>query len=422
MKKLTKIFALTLALAVCAALIPADITKAAGTGSDGLKAYQVNDDGSETEITPPDDILTDAELARKFAGSDITGAGPGVTGKSAKTLNDFDPGSAVIVEPDEDYSGHTSKPLRAKSKVGARSEDTVTLSKPDSNGYITLKGTLTNGDTFYGIYVDDLSSPVKYLGSTSMNVSIDMKSFSVGYHDVYVVTTNDYYVYFDSVPTYIYGKPSNGKSLYTVYSKYWYYYSSSNYYSYDDDCSLYMDYKLSSAKSWKTAGPMDTYTSYKKSGLKPARKYKTRTFYGKKITYMGTDYFFTGKQTNKTSGTLTLKTGIKKVPLKSLTVKASNIRKHKVRYYWYGRYLYTVTYYTYKLKATVTLKKKPKSKGLCFGYYKLKGNKKTYRKNLGYFSTYSKPRKVKYRVSLYTYQDNTYGGYSPTKIKTVRGK
>ena len=84
--------------------------------------------------------------------------------------------------------------------------------------------------------------------------------------------------------------------------------------------------------------------------------------------------------------------------------------------YWRGYYYLwkqTSTFYTYKVKVTVNLKKKPGTKGMWInGKYK-KGNKKKYTATFGTYTSYKNPRKLKFGLVLASYQNSSYGGYSP---------
>ncbi len=157
-------------------------------------------------------------------------------------------------------------------------------------------------------------------------------------------------------------------------------------------------------------------TSYQKAGLKPSKKYQARTYYGKSFTYKGIDYFWKGPY----SAVIKFKAGAAKTPVKSFKLKAYNIKRHGIRHYgaYTGVYLYTEYIYTYKLKAIVTMKKKPGAKGVNICGKWVKGNKKKYTKYLGSFTSYSKPRGQKTKVSIYSYQNKKYGGYSPLWKKT----
>ncbi len=224
----------------------------------------------------------------------------------------------------------------------------------------------------------------------------------------------------------------NGK-FYYVYSKYF------DYFPFDFGKNLggtlYLEYKKSGWKTWKRTGAMKANAiklymdqGFKISGLSPNKKYKTRIRYGTYVTYStdyagdGKSYFFGGPVRNTT----TIKTGMPKKPkVKSLKVKAVKVKRHKVKHYGYytGVYLYTEKYYTYKVKVTVKLKKKPGAKGLWINGKFVKGNKKKYTVTLP-GSTYSskKPKGKKFTVAISSYKSKSYGGLSPLykKVKKIK--
>ncbi len=315
---------------------------------------------------------------------------------------------------------------RGTVSTQAASLFTVTVNK--ATGVANIRGSLARypGCTFESLYVDDYYA--KYLGgATTINTNINMKEYSVGYHNISAtVSINDeaaevYKETFKTyIPTYIYGRPGNNPGAYQFYSKYFEYYTGSNYYGLDSSCSLYMQYRKP-GKAWKTCGPMDSYKTYRKSGLTPNKKYKTRLFYAKSVSYNGRDYLFSGLSRGYVSPVKSFKTGKnKKPPIKSVTVTAKNVKKHKVRYYYYGMYLGSRTYYTYKLKVTVKMKKKPAAKGIVIAGKIAKGNKKSYSKTFGTFLSSSSPRGKKAIISVYSYQNKTWGGYSKLYKKTKK--
>ena len=170
---------------------------------------------------------------------------------------------------------------------------------------------------------------------------------------------------------------------------------------------------LRNGKVVKTSGLMNAVQTYKIKGLKPNTSYKIRTFYYYN-GYQGTD---TGKVLNLG----TYRTGLGKKPaVKSIKVKAYKVKKKKQKVYGYytGLYLGKRTYYKYKLKIIVKLKKAPGNK-IWINGKKFKGNKKKYTVYLGTFTSYSKPKGKKYTVAMYTYRSPSWGGYSPM-YKTTR--
>lgn len=285
---------------------------------------------------------------------------------------------------------------------------------------------------FDSVYVDGYYA--RSIDKNSMDIVLDMKEYSVGYHTIAVTirlynkstgqavySLNDGQKY---VPTYFYTRPSNAVKQHDVYWKNIRYYSG-NRYQYDSNTNIYLETKKAKARNWTSKGYMSSGNKwYNFTGLKPGKKYKTRTYYGKSFYYDGKDYFWKSDY----SPVRTVKTGQKKLPVKSIKVKAYNVKKHASYSYYTTGYFYRrtyrvkTTYYTYKLRAIVTMKKKPKAKGIMINKYKVKGNKKVYVKNLGSWTTLTKPSKNKYIIYVTSYQNKKYGGWSPQKKKNCRIK
>ena len=320
-----------------------------------------------------------------------------------------------------------SQPVSAATKTFKATAYTVTLNT--ANGQARVKGDVTahraatGADIrFYALYVD--SQLVTSLGnSTSIDTTVDMKNYSVGYHMIRVYLTFNGTMTKDDcdyVPTYIYGTPSNAAKLYDVYSKYFTYSTPS--YSRDSSCSLCMEYRPKGAKKWKTK-TLSGYGDAKISGLKPNKVYQTRVYWIKKFTYNGKDYVFSGKKkpVKKVSKVRKIRTGLKKLPVRSVQVRATGVKVHRIPHYgkYTGVYLYTETLYTYNLTATVYMKKRPGVKGIYLNGNRLAGNKLVYTKKLGSYMSPSRPR-GKSTLHIYSYNNKTYGGYSPIYNKTVR--
>ena len=449
-----KLMAFELALTVGLTFIPwmGDGARAAEETSGGdppLRAFEVNADGTETEIDPsivPDSseevLLSEAseEILPMEAEETETAGG---SGAGFTELQEADFSDAIVVTddfiPDGPVRMQVNPQLTGPAKAGGdvmtaqdsenddtliTQEDGPTIRQDKKTGVVTIQGSLI-GDTFYAVAVDDIVAiEPSRLGTSTINARIDMKNLtSVGFHTVYVYTTATFNstglpaYYKDFVPTFVYQKPKNKPKMYEVYSKYMYYKSNVSSYAYDEDCGLYMDYKKKGSKA-KTYGAMDTYSTYKISRLKGHKKYKINTYYGKYETYQGTDYFFSGKNSGAVSRTQVIITGQpKKPPVKALRRAVSKVRRHKVRYYYYGHYLYTRRYYSYKSTAVIRMKKKPGAAGIIYNGYRLKGNKKTYKKVRGFYTSTKRPRNAKLTrftsVYLYSYQSKKYGGYSP---------
>ena len=275
---------------------------------------------------------------------------------------------------------------------------------------------------FNGIYIDGYRVGNDFSSNSLSNYQVNLSSnLSPGYHTVQTVITctgltSTVNSYSSTYRVGIVSKPSS-KGSFELYNRYASYSAPMdpnlvNYY-------MFLEYRSSKSKTWSAAkGPMNYYTAYKITKLRPNTWYKFRLYYG----YMRNGEWFTGKQENQMLYTGWFKTGKAKKPaVKSVTVKAYNVKKKKQRIYGYytGLYLGKRTYYKYKIKITVTLKKKPGSKGIWINGKKFKGNKKKYVIKLGPYTNYSKPKGKKFTVAIYTYHNKRYGGYSPM-YKTKR--
>ena len=166
-------------------------------------------------------------------------------------------------------------------------------------------------------------------------------------------------------------------------------------------------------------------TSYASSGsvygLVPSTNYSVCTYYGKYVN----GELFTGKEEGYVLNLGTYTTGVGSgVAVKSIKVKAYNVKKKKQKIYGYytGLYLGSTKYYKYKLKIIVKLKKKPGTPYIWINGKTYKGNKKSYTVKLGTFTSYSKPKGKKYTVAIYKFLNGSYGGYSPmyTKVKKIK--
>ena len=157
-----------------------------------------------------------------------------------------------------------------------------------------------------------------------------------------------------------------------------------------------------------------------------------RAYYSSKFSYEGKPYNFTGKAFGKISPVVSVKTAGMPLKIKSIKAKGTKVKSYKVRepiWSWYsnpwgGITIYISGYkmvkkYTTTTKVTVKLKKKPGAKGIVVGGKKLKGNKKVYKVKISY-SGKLKNKKVK--IGVYSYQDNTYKGYTKKVTKKVKLK
>ena len=102
--------------------------------------------------------------------------------------------------------------------------------------------------------------------------------------------------------------------------------------------------------------------------------------------------------------------------------------KHPAYWYYVGgaafyHKAWTEKYYTYKVKVTVKLKKKPGAAGIWINGKFVKGNKKKYTVTLP-GSSYSakKPKGKKFKVNVCSYKGKSYGGLSPLYKKTKKIK
>ncbi len=204
--------------------------------------------------------------------------------------------------------------------------------------------------------------------------------------------------------------PVNYPSMYETYSKYLFISTGANFYG---DTRICMDIRPAGGK-WKTYTGMLYYQTYQINGLVPNKVYQTRLYY--KSIYTG--------EIGPYSKIVSFKTGPAKGPaIKSVKVKAVKVRKHKVRYYWYGVYIGSRKYYTFKIKTTVKLKKAPGTPYIYINGKRFKGNKKKYTVTTGTLVRwYSKPKGMKWNVTVYSGLNSIWKGYSPLyqKYKKVK--
>lgn len=207
--------------------------------------------------------------------------------------------------------------------------------------------------------------------------------------------------------------PSNAKSKYEVYSTYLFYSTGldSNLINYN----LYMEI-CRVGKDWSTARTVyfSSYLStYTIKSLKASKKYKVRLYYATTRYYYGQSITLRGPY----SKTITFKTGTKKKPaVKSVSVRTVSYKKHWQRVYGYytGLYLGKRAYWTYKIRTSVTLKKKPAGKYVIVNgkRFKAKKGKRTYTYTTKKYSSYYNPKKSKWKVTVYSARNKTWKGYS----------
>lgn len=369
-------------------------------------------------------------------------AGTGIADGDVQPLEEADLGDAVPVGSVDQLQALLDQTSQTHKK-GASS---------DSNGYLKLKpdykkGTLkvdasVTGDTFSMLYITDLDKNVlssTALDTAAINEKVSIAKFPVGAYSI-VLQTKLGRFYDNQFIAAVYSKPTHKKSQYETYSKYLYYKTPAKVtYNSDPDCGLYLDIRKKGAKKWKTYGPLTsakTSTMIKK--LTPNKNYQVRTYFGKKLTIGESSFFISGKDKEcKKYTTLTVKTGKKKLPIKSVSVRAVNVKKHT--HIIPGYVLNNVgkeTWYTYRLKITVKMKKKPGVKAVYISGKKVKGNKKTYSVKFAEQSSimtgkwivkpYRKyykhtiaqiPRGTKYEVKIYSYSNKTYKAYTPIQTR-----
>ncbi|MBR0404719.1 MAG: hypothetical protein IJI68_05905 [Eggerthellaceae bacterium] len=207
--------------------------------------------------------------------------------------------------------------------------------------------------------------------------------------------------------------PANKKSMYEVYSTYFFVNAGSNACA---GCNLHLEYRQKIGNEWsdwKTfKSPLLSYTNYKVKDLETNKLTQVKLFYASLYT----------NTVVTTSKAVTFRTGINKKPgIKSAKVQAVNVVRHKQhRVSYLTGYVYKTVYdiwYTYKIKTTVTLKKPLKK-----GYLKINGTtfkakgknkgKRTFTVTTSEKTSNSSPRGSKYTVSVVQYQNKTWKGYT----------
>lgn len=424
----------------------------------------VDDDGLELGV-PMDGIDTKgaeagapAEAGGAKAGSAEFEAAEAETAKETKGVQQTDLKANPIQEGTiKEADGTIIKSLGSQDDTGY-----IQATDPDEYGYVQVTGADLNsilpGYAYVAIGVGnelgdmdsiDWDNLIELSGWSHFSQTLDMKKYEVGYHSIWVFLSNgENYLYSEvpKVPTLIYGKPSSNKlkNYYTGIKYFTYQYQCSNYYKagpgeYLDVC---MQYKKSGGSWNTTVYPMqNSYTSYKKGGLKPNTAYNVRLMFGKEFEYGGETYLFAGAQTGYTTSAKTIKTAYKKPKVKS--IKATNVRTkvYKYRYRTGTRYTWRVNrrtgqrwlirtqpvyrtyrYYYTKYKINVKFKKKQGVAGVCIrtihGLYAWKkGDKKTYSQT---FTVRGKKKGKKVTVKVQSYRSKIYGGYSGKYKKKVR--
>ena len=314
---------------------------------------------------------------------------------------------------------------------------------------VSVNGYLPSGYSFINLGVD-FNPILNISGKRKGTWQINMSEYSTGYHTIVLSLTNGtnsgVVGRTKMVSNQITATPtSNG--VFDVYSSYFNYYP---YGSFGNSAgTLYMEYSSDGGATWQRSGYMKynlittaSNQGYTISGLKAKTTYQTRILYGEYVTYQtdvggdGQSYFFGGPVLNTT----TIKTGSSTKPkIKSVTLKATKVKHHKLRWpgyynvvggsvFWHSSYV--EKFYTAKVKVTVTLKSKPGTNGVfisLLGQTKwLKGNKKKYTVTITPTYNYwvKNPHSGKYKltVQVCSGQSKDWGGFSPvvSKNKKVR--
>ena len=456
--KYRRLVSLALVLAFAAACLPlARVAAFAEESAGETRAFLVNDDGLETEQSvgevPEDfEFVVDDDGVALPEDAEVLEANPAAASNAAPERPKE--GGADLSALLDDLGGAVSN--AAPNAV----QHSVTITQSGST--VTIKGSVPSQYVLGGVIVDETFLTTNIFGSSvDYSFNINNGSFATGYHTVVVGIyqknadggAGDYVEYI--MQKYIEANVITDKPTYVgryeVYSNYF------NIYPFQMSAfgfaapRLYLEYSSDNGKTWKRSGYMKPggvklaiEEGYKISGLQPNTTYKTRLRYGEAVTYStrydgdGESYIFLGPALNST----TIKTGKAAKPsVKSVTVKATNVKYHKTpvpgHYEWAGTSLiwigsFTEKYYTCKVKVTVNLKKKPGAKGLWiavndgFGVTEkfVKGDKKTYTfsftPHVNYFS--KKPNKcnLKYTVTVRSGQSSKWGGYSPSWSKAQK--
>lgn len=397
---------------------------------------------------------------------------PELAEPSEPVSSEFDPGEMLGVPAMTDAPAG----LKAAAETGVPAGAYTVRIAGTGKGF-TIEGSIGSTYTkkpyyyvFGKLYVDGVELK-DFTGTTSIaKQTISLSSFNTGYHTVFLQLYNKNsgslvrMIYKEKISNNMITDKPTYKGVFDVYAKKF------NFYPYNMAMSnqagpLYMEYKLKKAKTWKRTGAMkanaiDLYPTqgFVIKGLKANKNYQTRLRYGTYVTYAkllysdfglsleqfqtyfnttrtylgdGKTYFFGGPVLNSR----TIKTGKAKKPkIKSVKVKAVKIKYHKNKvpghYEWVGNSLiwigpYTEKFYTCKLKVTIKLKKKPGTKGIYVNGKYLKGNKKTYTTTFTpYPNYYTKrpPKGIKFKVTIRSYQNKAYGGWSPKYSKTKKAK
>ena len=426
-----RLIAVTLSLMVAVTFIPLLGDAAFAESEDGVDSNS----GASSEILTEQDGFNDAEQPSEVPDADLP---------ESESENDAD----IISDDSEDTIAEQSDTINKSdttesdveklpvlgnsSEIKAFASNNVyTLTVTRKGSSLVLNGsfvgsykynntTYTKAKMVFGeVFVDG-----KYVGTCSYknklsNLVISLSSVgSTGYR---AVNINVYGVNSDNTRTGlwstddiyyrvgIFATPSANGSI-AVYHNYLDYMS-------PVDGNL-INYKLFLEYNGRVYGPMSYLQSAKITGLAPNSNYGIISYYG---VYKDGSWF-TGKEEGRYRNLGTYRTGVATTPkIKSIKVKATKVKKktQKVYGYYTGLYLGKRKYYKYSIKITVKLKKAPGTNGIWINGKKFKGNKKKYTVKLGPYTNYSKPKGKKFTVMIYSYYNNSYGGYSPM-YRTVK--
>lgn len=363
---------------------------------------------------------------------------------------------AGLVAANSDPKSEDTPSFEAQEVPGA-----VYVSAPDELGNVEVQGTDISGtgyryeeiligdeagDPYSAYMVAELNGEEQY----GFSKTVDMKQFTVGYHSVYVIVSDDsdsWYLDAKYVPTLIYGSvPNQLSNYYTGIHNFTAGYSDSRYYEAGSGeyLDVFMDFKKKSQSNWSEDVYLleDSYTGARVTGLSANTTYQSRMMYGKFFTYNGENFLFTGRQNGYVSEVKEFKTAYTKPKVKSIKISKAKHIVHKYRVHYANRYYYRVyrngtrklikvvpLYHTYKyhytrFKVTVKFRKKQGVAGIgirtIHGLNVWKnGDKKKYAQT---FTCSGNKKGKKISVSVQSARSKVYGGLSGKYKKKVRVK
>ena len=437
-------------------ILDISVEEDAGLEEDGIEELEIVDAGTDSEVN------VNAELQNPSDKVDVEKNKHGMNEEHAGYLAMLSGGNSSYLDSDLSEDGLFSEDellFAASNNEPVEGKD-YSISAAQKGSIVTVTGWVKTPYYPYGIQID--STRLKNKFGTTQNTkttfteTINMNQFDTGYHTlavglVYGKNSTDIIAAYGKqylVSNNITARP-NSNGVFDVYSSYFNYYP---YGSFGNSAgTLYMEYSANGGKTWQRSGYMKynlittaSAQGYKIGGLRQKTTYKTRIRYGVDVKYEddishngdGKTHTFYGPVLNTT----TIKTGSASKPkIKSVTLKATKVKYHKLRWpgyynvvggsvFWHNSYV--EKFYTAKVKVTVKLKKKPGTAGVfisLLGQTKWKkGNKKKY--TVTFTPTYNywvkNPHSGKYKlqVQVYSGQNSSWGGYSPvySKKKKVR--